>query len=92
VVDVPRSVNPSQTLSCISVRLGSIAGPRRVIFTLIPKTVGPLVPAVAIESDASGSSFVTMANGSRTPVSIVVTSGGSAIVSGINVGDEILLP
>jgi peptidoglycan hydrolase-like protein with peptidoglycan-binding domain len=66
--------------------------PLDATFTLVPETTGPLVPAAAIQSDAAGQAFVQLPDGSRKPVEVRVASGGSVIVDGVNVGDEIVLP
>jgi peptidoglycan hydrolase-like protein with peptidoglycan-binding domain len=66
--------------------------PLDVTFTLVPETTGPLVPVAALQSDATGGVFVVLADGSRRTVTVRVASGGSAIVDGIAVGEEILLP
>ncbi len=64
----------------------------QVLFTLVPKTTGPSVPASAVQSAADGTSFVERADGTRVPVRVVATSGGTAIVDGVSVGDEVILP
>lgn len=66
--------------------------PLDVTFTLVPETTGPLVPVAAVQSDAAGQAFVALPDGSRRTVTIRVASGGSAIVDGVSVGDEIVLP
>ncbi len=66
--------------------------PVDVSFTLVPQTSGPLVPVAAIRSDAASSAFIQLPDGSRRPVTVRVASGGSAIVDGVSVGDEIVLP
>jgi hypothetical protein len=66
--------------------------PIDVTFTLVPETTGPLVPVAAVQSDAAGQAFVQLPDGTRRTVTVRVASGGSAIVVGISVGDEIVLP
>ncbi len=61
-------------------------------FVLVPETAGPLVPAAAVRTDAGGQAFVEMADGQRRNVRIVVASGGSAIVDGVDIGESIVLP
>lgn len=66
--------------------------PIDVTFTLVPETTGPLVPVAAVQSDAAGHAFVVLPDGTRKTVTIRVASGGSAIIDGVSVGDEIVLP
>jgi len=66
--------------------------PVDVTFILVPETTGPLVPVAAVQSDAAGRAFVELPDGSRKTVTVRVASGGSAIVDGVSVGDEIVLP
>ena len=63
-----------------------------VTFTLVPETTGPLVPVAAVQSDAAGHAFVELPDGTRKPVTVRVASGGSAIVDGVSIGDELILP
>lgn len=66
--------------------------PLDVTFTLVPETTGPIVPVAALQSDAAGKVFVVLPDGRRQTVTVRVASGGSAIVDGITVGEEIVLP
>jgi hypothetical protein len=66
--------------------------PLDVTFTLVPETTGPLVPVAALQTDAEGHVFLVLPDGRRQTVTVRVASGGSAIVDGIAVGEEILLP
>jgi peptidoglycan hydrolase-like protein with peptidoglycan-binding domain len=66
--------------------------PLDVTFTLVPETTGPLVPVAALQSDATGKVFVELPDGRRRTVTVRVASGGSAIVDGLVVGEEIVLP
>lgn len=63
-----------------------------VDWVIVPETTGPMVPVAALQSDAAGSAFVQLPDGSRHPVSVRVVSGGMAIVSGLEVGESIVLP
>lgn len=63
-----------------------------VEFTLVPETSGSLVPVAALRSDGTGQAFVDLLDGGRRPVTVRVTVGGSAIVDGIGVGEEIIIP
>lgn len=77
---------------CLELVPASGETPVDATFTLVPDTTGPLVPAAAIQSDAAGHAFVQLPDGTRQPVEVRVASGGSVIVDGVNVGDEIVLP
>lgn len=66
--------------------------PVDVEFTLVRETSGPMIPVAAIRSDAGGRGFVELPDGTRRAVTVVVVFGGSAIVNGMVVGDEIVLP
>ena len=66
--------------------------PLDVTFTLVPETTGPIVPVAALQSDAAGQVFVVLPDGRRQTVTVRVASGGSAIVDGITVGEEVVLP
>lgn len=63
-----------------------------VDWIIVPETSGALVPVGALQSDAAGVSFVQLSDGSRRPVAVRVVSGGMAIVTGVEVGETILLP
>jgi len=63
-----------------------------VVFELVPRTTGPMVPVAAIQTDVLGRSFVELPDGTRPLVEVLVASGGSAIVRGVAAGDRILLP
>ena len=58
---------------------------------ITPETSGPQVPTAAIGADASGATFVTMEGGERRPVAVEASSDGASIVTGVNVGDRILV-
>jgi peptidoglycan hydrolase-like protein with peptidoglycan-binding domain len=64
----------------------------QVVFTLVPSTTGPAVPSAAVQSAGDGSTFVERADGTRIAVRVIVASGGTAIVHGVTVGDEVVLP
>lgn len=78
--------------ACID--LVPVEGSRRVNvdFTLVPATTGPVVPIAAVRTDAAGEPFVVLADGTRRPVELVVSSGGLVIVDGVDAGEILLLP
>lgn len=58
---------------------------------VVPETTGPIVPVAAIETASNGSTSVTTPGG-RVIVEIVAAASGLAVVDGVAVGDEIILP
>lgn len=52
---------------------------------------GPVVPVSALRSDPGGETFVTLADGASCEVQILVSYGGLAVVSGLDVGASIKL-
>jgi len=58
---------------------------------VVPETAGPVVPLAAIMTAVDGSTSVTTREG-RVVVEIVAASAGLAVVDGVSVGDEIILP
>jgi hypothetical protein len=77
---------------CLDLVPATGEAPLDVTFTVVPETTGPLVPVAALRTDAAGRAFVELPDGSRRTVTIRIVSGGSAIVDGIAVGEEIVLP
>lgn len=67
-----------------------VPGPVNVPISIVvvPQTAGIVVPVAAITTDASGSTFVDTADGAR-PITIVVSSGGLAVVDGLTAGDQV---
>ncbi len=59
---------------------------------VIPETAGPGLPVMAIRTGADGEPFVRLASGEERPVTVVASTGGTAIVDGIEAGDVVLLP
>lgn len=64
----------------------------RTKIVVIPETEGPLVPVGAISAGAGNQSVLTLADGSQVEVTVVESANGVAVVAGIEVGTEILLP
>jgi peptidoglycan hydrolase-like protein with peptidoglycan-binding domain len=69
---------------------GTIEFDVRVV--VIPETSGPGVPVAAIRTGVEGEPFVLLASGEERPVTVVESSGGTAIVDGIEAEDVVLLP
>ncbi len=64
----------------------------RVQITVEPEVSGPVVPSAGLGTDADGTPFVTLTDGTTVPVTILGASDGLAVVSGVSAGEVILLP
>lgn len=63
----------------------------RTDLVVVPETTGPVVPIAAITTRPDGSTHVTREDGAETPVEIVASAEGRAVVEGVGVGEVILL-
>jgi peptidoglycan hydrolase-like protein with peptidoglycan-binding domain len=63
-----------------------------VEIVVVPETTGPVVPVAAILTDAGGGQTVRLVDGRQVPVEIKVSTGGLAVVSGVDPGDTVILP
>lgn len=59
---------------------------------VIPETTGPVVPVAAIVTDPGGGQTVQLPDGSMVEIEVVVSTGGLAVVRGIEAGDVVVLP
>jgi peptidoglycan hydrolase-like protein with peptidoglycan-binding domain len=59
---------------------------------VVPETTGPVVPVAAISTGAGGEQTVTRADGTSVRVQVVTSTGGLAVVSGIEAGQTLLMP
>jgi len=59
---------------------------------IIPETTGPVVPVAAIVTDPGGGQSVQLRDGAQVPVEVLVSTGGLAVVSGIEAGEVVVLP
>lgn len=59
--------------------------------TAVPRSRGPIVPASALRSDASGQAFVTGIDGTRIPVTVIASNGGWSVVEGVDEGESLNL-
>lgn len=57
----------------------------------VPTTRGPLVPAAGLQTDPSGSPYVTDVDGNHVRVTIVAADAGWSVVDGIDLGRTIML-
>jgi hypothetical protein len=64
----------------------------RAEVVVIPETTGPVVPVGAISVGAGNEALLNMADGSVREVRVVKSANGLAVVEGVEVGAEILLP
>jgi peptidoglycan hydrolase-like protein with peptidoglycan-binding domain len=58
---------------------------------VVPAQTGTGVPVRAVQTGADGATYVRSASGSRLPVEVVQTAGGLSIVTGLSVGERILV-
>lgn len=63
--------------------------PAKVV--VVPDAKGPGVPVAALTTDAQGGVSVTLADGSRKDVTVVASSGGVAVLDGLDVGQRVRL-
>ncbi len=59
---------------------------------VVPETTGPVVPTAALTTAPDGSTTVERADGRTISVDVIASTGGLAVVDGINVGDLLVLP
>jgi len=59
---------------------------------VVPATTGPVVPTAAIVTDAGGGQSVELADGTTVPITVVVSTGGLAVVNGVEPDDVLRLP
>lgn len=59
--------------------------------TIVPETVGPVVPVAAIGRTGAGDHVVTLTAGRQVRVRVLASADGMAVVEGLQVGDEVLL-
>jgi len=59
---------------------------------VVPETVGPVVPTAALITAPDGSTTVERADGTRITVQVIASTAGVAVVEGIDVGDQVILP
>lgn len=59
---------------------------------VVPETTGPVVPVAAIVTDPGGGQAVRREDGTDVSIDVLASTGGLAVVRGIEVGDVVLLP
>lgn len=70
-----------------------LPGPAVLSASLVvaPEREGPVVPVSAIRTGPDGASEVTMADGARRPIDVLVSYGGLAVVRGVEPGERVRL-
>lgn len=63
----------------------------RAEIVVVPDTTGPIVPAAAMHTDASGQVTVTLEGGEPREVEVIAADAGQAVVSGLKLGETIRL-
>ena len=63
----------------------------RAQVTIVPEVTGPSVPVGAVRTDPDGEAWVLMADGTRRTVTVLGSSGGVAVVSGLTVGERVVV-
>jgi peptidoglycan hydrolase-like protein with peptidoglycan-binding domain len=58
---------------------------------LVPDASGPSVPVAAIRTDPNGKTYVYSENAREVPVEVIASGNGLAVVSGVEIGDQILV-
>lgn len=58
---------------------------------LVPQTEGPVLPRAALSALADGRAAVTTVDGRRIPVEVVASADGQAVVSGVDLGERVVL-
>src|SRR5690606_21243281 len=59
--------------------------------TIVPEVTGPSVPVGAVRTDPDREAWVLMADGTRRTVTVLGSSGGVAVVSGLTVGERVIV-
>lgn len=67
-------------------------GSLNATITVVPPTTGPVVPTAALAVDADGTSALVTEDGDTLPVTVEASSGGQAVVSGVEPGTRIRVP
>lgn len=59
--------------------------------TIVPEVTGPSVPVGAVRTEPDGETWVLMTDGTRRTVTVLGSSGGVAVVSGLTVGERVVV-
>ncbi len=76
---------------CAEIPVAGDSGIRASI-ELVPRTEGIVVPTTALVVASDGSTAVVDRDGTRIPVEVRASSGGRAVVDGIDPGQEVRVP
>lgn len=58
---------------------------------VVPETSGPMVPTAALKTDGGGATFVRSKDGGDLAVDVLASANGQSILSGLTLGETILL-
>lgn len=58
----------------------------------VPQVSGVGIPAAAVHTDTVGATYVTMSDGNKHAVKVLASGDGIAVVAGLKVGDQVLMP
>lgn len=61
------------------------------VLEVVPPTSGAQVPTAALRSESDGGAYVTLEDGSHRQVTVLASTDGRSIVSGVNVGERIVM-
>lgn len=60
--------------------------------TIVPETTGVVLPIAAISTAPDGSTTVLLASGETVSITVVAQAGASAVVTGVDIGQQVVLP
>lgn len=58
---------------------------------VVPEASGPIIPAAAIRTRATGETYVVRQDGSEQPVTVAASADGVVVVDGLHTGDVVLV-
>lgn len=59
---------------------------------VVPETTGPVIPVAAIVTDPGGGQSVRLTDGTQVEIEVLASTGGLAVVDGIEPGEVVVLP
>lgn len=69
---------------------GTTSASLRSIQHIIPKVTGPAVPTIAVRTNELGETYVVLESGAITPVEVLGSGNGFTIVTGVDVGTQVI--
>lgn len=64
----------------------------QITIDVVASTTGPVVPTSAITTDAGNQTSVRRPDGTTVPITLTASADGLAVVKGLQVGEQILMP